>query len=63
MTSILVVLMLTICSPQECTEQVQTTWQADSTNALTIALEQCDAKATALEEETKDYYRCVIDRE
>jgi hypothetical protein len=58
--------MFTLCSnnnPDDCHEQAQQVWVAESTNALTIALEQCDIKAQELSKETTAYYRCVIEAE
>ena len=64
MTNILIVLMITICSgtgEDNCHEFAQEVWVAESTNALTIALEQCDIKAQELSKETTSYYRCIIE--
>lgn len=68
MTSILVVLMLTVCTPDDCYEEGRYTWQADSTNALVLALDECDDKAKEMEQdgETRNdpqYARCVIENE
>lgn len=68
MTSILVVLMLTVCTPNQCHEEGRHTWQADSTNALVLALDACDAKAKEMGQDGEarndpQYVRCVIENE